>query len=218
MKAAAPANKPRGTYSKADWQEIKQSLDKIGVDLDTKWVGAEHFTGKLSWLSSGPGGPGWALFGALQQIAYFYTLPKAPTAKQRAEQLKDLRKALKTARRELRPAEGERLFNYPDAPSDVTRDRELYDRMTSKVDELDKRIPKLRGIGSNSRFNRLTLLGDYCGELTRLWQACGDGRLHKNALRPFLLACSRAPFVEAPSAKLTTEELEQKIKSFLSNQ
>ena len=217
MTKAAPVGPP-GTFSKADWQEIKRSLAKIGVDLDTKCVGAELFTGKLSWLSSGPGGPGWALFGALQQIAYFYTLPKAPTANQRAGRLKDLRTALEVARRKLRSAEGERLFNYPDVPSDVTRDRELYDLMTWKVAQLDKRIPKLRVIGSNSRFNRLTMLGDYCGELTRLWQACGDGRLHKNALRQFLLACSRAPFVEAPSAKLTTEELEQKIKSFLSNQ
>jgi hypothetical protein len=215
---------PRGTFTKADREEIKQSLAKIEVDLDTARLSAHfesstapHKGGRIyryssstqPWISVGPE---WLLSEALQRIAYFYTLPKAPAAKQRARQLKDLRVVFEKARRNLPSAEG-RLYNYPDTPSDVTKDRALYDLMAWKIGELQEREARLKAIGSSSKYNRRTMLGDYCRELTRLWQACGDGKLHEESLRRFLLACSRAPFAK----DMSTERLEQKIDNFLKN-
>jgi hypothetical protein len=212
----SPVAVPLVTFSAADWEEIRQSLAVVGVDLDTAWVGAELFTGKLSWLSSGPG---WRLSDVLQQIAYFYALPyPPPTAKQRAQQLEDIRAALKEARQKLPFAEG--LFNYPDPDRiGVSKDRALDDLLAWKLAEIERVLPKLKAVPSRRKDSRLTALGDYCRELTGLWLACGDGKPHKESLRRFLVACSLAPFTRTPydEMRVPAEELERKIDGFLSN-
>ena len=100
------------------------------------------------------------------------------------------------------------LLNHPGVDqihSDLTK-------IAEKIAELQKRIVMPAASGNSSKYNRRTMLGDYFRELTWLWKYCGDGRLHENALRQFLLACSRAPFAE-----ISTEDLDDKVDSFLSN-
>jgi hypothetical protein len=215
---AAPVG-PKGTFGAADWQEIKQSLAVIGVDLNTARISA-HFEARRAgiyryatdthpWLSAGPE---WRLRDVLQRLGHFYTLPEPRTAKQWAKELQKALAATEKARTALRlvrlaPA------NYPDNAmrSDAAKDRALYDLMTWKITELQKCIAKLRAIDSRSQ-SALTVQAKYWRELTDLWWACG-GKLHENALRRFLLACSRAPFAE-----IRAEQLEDKIESFISHQ
>jgi hypothetical protein len=213
---------PYGTFTTADWKEIKQSLAKIGVNLDEASISADfewkskgrsvyrYSSDKCRWLSHGPE---WRLNHALQQIAYFYTLPIPPTAKRRRAELEQTLTAVEKARKRLRSTEAKRLHNYPDVRRSITKDGELDDLIVWKMTDLQEQIAALRAIGSGRGQSALKPQSRYWRELTELWRACREGRrLHERALRQFLLACSRTPF-----AKMSTETLEDEIDNFLSN-
>jgi hypothetical protein len=220
MKAAAPVG-PKGTFSEADWEEIEQSLITIGVDLNKARISAhfearqtgiyQYSTGNHPWLSAGPE---WRLRDVLQQLAYFYTVPDPPTARQWARELDEAQTATDEALTALRFVAGAPV-NYPDnamRPADAAKDRALYDLMAWKIAELRERIAKLQAIDSRSK-SALTVQTRYWDELTGLWRAFRDGRrLHEKWLHRFLLACSRAPFAE-----ISNRELGRRIDSFLSN-
>jgi hypothetical protein len=225
MKAAAPVG-PKGTFSAADWEEIKRSFAGIGVDLNTAGISAHFESGAVPhkggrvyrystsnhpWLSAGPE---WRLRDVLQQLAYFYTVPDPPTAKQWARELERAQAATEAALTALRFVAGAPA-NYPDnamRPADATKDRALSDLMAWKIAELRERVAKLRAIDSRSQ-SALKTQTKYWHELTDLWRACRDGsRLHEKTLHRFLLACSRAPFAEISDC-----ELGRRIDSFRSN-
>jgi hypothetical protein len=221
MKPVAVSAGPRGTFSKADWQKIKQILASIGVDLDSARMSAhfearsegiyQYSSSRHPWLSAGPE---WRLDEVLQRMVYFHTLSEPKTSKQWAKKLEKALAATEKARTALHFV---RLapINYPDNAmrSDAARDRTLDDLMTGKAADLRARITKLQAIDSRGQ-SALTPLAKYCRELTDLWRALvGPGKpLHKKLLGQFLLACSRPLF-----RNMSARELGQRIDSFLSN-
>jgi hypothetical protein len=216
MRPVAVPVGPRGTFSKADWQKIKQILASIGVDLDTASVSA-HFGGKTArgrvyrysssghpWIATGPQ---WRLSEVVQRLAHFYALSEPKTPKQWA---KKLTRALTLTEKALKELDFVRLapVNNP-----VTaKHRALYDHMIRPAAELREHVAELQVIDSKSQ-SALTTLNKYCRELTDLWRAlCPDKRLRRKRklLGQFLLACSRPVF---PNARKPV--LAQKIKNFL---
>jgi hypothetical protein len=224
MKAAVPIG-PYGTFSKADWGKIRQSLASIGVDLDTARISA-HFEARSagiyrysasnqSWLSVMlSAGPEWRLSEVLQRLAYFYTLSEPKTAKQWAKELQRARAATEKALTSLRFVGGAPV-NYPDSAmrSGAAKDRALYDLVTWKIVELQKRITKLRAIDSRNQ-SALKVQTKYWRELKPLWRVLVGPRkpLRRKLLGQFLLACSQPVF-----ADMNTRVLVQKINSFLTN-
>jgi hypothetical protein len=209
---------PYGTFSKTDWKKIKDSLASIGVDLNRAKISAHvearsagvyrYSAGNHPWLSAVlSAGPPWPLDEVLQKLAYFHTLSKPKTPKQWA-------KKLVRALTKIEKALGELNFvRLAPANYRVTaKDRALYDHTMRIAAELRERIAELQATDSRSQ-NALTVLGRYCRELIGLWLACGDGKLHENALREFLFGCSRAPFAQ----DMNTVNLEEKIDSIISN-
>jgi hypothetical protein len=219
MKEAAPVG-PAGTFSEADWKGVRESLAVIGIDLNTARISAHfearsagvyrHSTQNHPWLSAGPE---WRLCDVLQRLAHYYTLPKPRTAKQWSGKLGRARVTVEKAAAALRLV-GWAPANFPSnatRSADATKDRALHDLLAWKVSELSERIAELQAIDSRSQ-SALTEQTKYWRELTALWRSCGDGKLREAALRRFLLSCSRAPFAET-----STEQLEDKIDSFLIN-
>ena len=118
------SGKPYGTFSKADWKKIKQSLASIHVDLHKAKISA-HFEARSAgiyqysarnnpWLSAVlSAGPPWPLDEVPQRLAYFYTLSEPKTPKQWAKKLERALAATEEARTALHKV---RLapINYPD--------------------------------------------------------------------------------------------------------
>jgi hypothetical protein len=209
MKTTAP---PRGTFSKADREKIKQILASIGVDLDTASVSAHshgvagkrrvyrYSTDKHPWLSTGPE---WRLDQALQRLAYFYTLSEPKTPKQWAKKLK---RALALTEKAIKQLDFVRLapVNNP-----VTaKHRAQYDRMMRAAAGLRECVTELQVIDSKGQ-SALTAQTKYFRELKNLWRALAGPRkrLNRKLLGQFLLACSRPLF---PNKRLA-----QKVSNFL---
>ena len=213
---------PDGTFSAAQWQQIKDDLAAFGIDLDTA---------RLPPMRDEPWWPtDSTLRGAIQDIAGYYgTLMrldyKPPTALERAAEHQATLDALATAFA---------LVEHSDLADDFTwtgmrarfdhtwtgmrarmqRRDILRDVGRQEIADLEKRIAALTAKGKASGDSAKTRRNDYWREQTRLWLALTahvssrDRRAH---LRRYLIHCSASLFADA----MTEPELDKKLDDFL---
>jgi len=214
---------PDGTFSAAQWQQIKDDLAAFGIDLDTA---------RLPPMRDEPWWPtDSTLRGAIQDIAVYYgTLMrldyKPPTALERAAEHQATLDALATAFA---------LVEHSDLADDFTwtgmrarfdhtwtgmrarmqRRDILRDVGRQEIADLEKRIAALTAKGKASADNRKALHNDYWRELDRLWLALKPdaGPFRRKHLRSFLRACSWPLPPLLP--KMTEQKLDGKLDSFI---
>jgi hypothetical protein len=191
-------------YSEANWQEIKQSLEERGVELDAVTVSVPFVPGERWWppdpiLQQRP------LRDALQIMARYYCvlplLPKPLTPIQHAEVLREAEAAFEKAREML-------------ARTQLGDPENLYAGLTHKLAEVRRLRDKLTAKGSRSAENAHTLHNDCWREFARLWRAItpSAGKLRRKQLGSFLVACTKPLF-----PNMTAQEFDKKLDSFISN-
>jgi hypothetical protein len=204
-------------FSEADWHEIKGSLEERGVDLDAQMVG-RYVPGERWWLAD----ERRPLRGELQSMAYYFYIAahslgfenKLSTPAQHAETARKVLTVFENALIVLDRDIMDRVENNAVTDADKDADGLLYKAMAQFVGRLRGRIASLKAMDSPRTQNARSWHNLYWHELTPLWRGVtgSAGPLRRKSLHRFLSACSRSIFPE-----FTTRELDQKIKSFMSN-
>jgi len=225
-------------YSEADWQSIKVSLDRIGIDADAvtvpdRWwahpdpaaalVAEPQLIGeKKQWvmLAKRP------LREQLQELAADYRglaayskQGEALTPLQEAAEIQEILNKLEAARAAL----NSRLLDFipqtaavgPEPQSAVAREA-----LTVIIDKAKRHVDKLTAEGSRSRFNAHKAHIEYWGKLVLWWRSrTPRRRQRKEALSQFLLACTKPAFSErmlrSSSSGFRLPTIESRIASFL---
>jgi hypothetical protein len=201
-------------FSEANWQEIKESLAKRGVDLDAVMVSERIVPGERWWWPDDPAVRQCPLRDALQIMARNYRvralLPKAPTPKQ---QTKVLQEALATFEKARRILPGT-LHSEGYGAGSMESFHALDAALTEKITELRFRIDRLKAMGSRSTRSARTVHNDCWREFARLWRGITPdaGKFRRKHLRIFLVACTKPLF-----PNMTARGFEQKLDSFISN-
>ena len=212
-------------YSEADWQSIKVSLDRIGIDADavtvpdrywahpdpaaalvaeplveTLLIGKEEIQGVI--LAKRP------LREQLQELAADYRGLAAYrkqgdslTPRQEAAEIQEILNKLEAARAAL----NSRLLDFipqtaavgPKPQTAVAREA-----LTVIIDRAKRLVDKLTAQGSRSSENARKTHIEYWDALALLWRAITadqNRRPHERGLNSFLLACSKSVFPDETS-------------------
>ena len=216
---AVPADKTFA-YSEADWQSIKVSLDRIGIDADAvtvpdRWwahpdpaaalVAEPELIGeKKQWvlLAKRP------LREQLQELAADYRglagyrkQGDSLTPRQEAAEIQEILNKLEAARAAL----NSRLLDFipqtaavgPKPQTAVAREA-----LTVIIDRAKRLVDKLTAQGSRSSENARKTHIEYWDALALLWRAITadqNRRPHERGLNSFLLACSKSVFPDETS-------------------
>ena len=221
---AVPADKTFA-YSEADWQSIKVSLDRIGIDADAVTVPDRYWAHpdpaaalvaepelienelmgeKKQWvlLSKRP------LREQLQELAADYRGLAAYrkqgdslTPRQEAAEIQEILNKLEAARAAL----NSRLLDFipqtaavgPKPQTAVAREA-----LTVIIDRAKRLVDKLTAQGSRSSENARKTHIEYWDALALLWRAITadqNRRPHERGLNSFLLACSKSVFPDETS-------------------
>jgi hypothetical protein len=184
---ARSGTKERHFYSDEQWQAIKASLARAGVE-------------DFSFMRR-----------RLDVVALFFLQPRSgSTPKQHADEMRKRLAAVKVA---LAMLNSDDKFGWDDSYEDEDVDSRSFSRRRRASEELmelipwiQKRIKQLKAMGRSSKHNAKKRHITFWYELTHLWHnfVPDAGSLpHKNLLR-FLFACSQPVFPEATNdAKLT---------------
>jgi hypothetical protein len=195
-----------GTFSAAQWDDLKADLAAVGIDLDTATL--PPMDDKPWWLPADS-----TLRDAIQHIAGYYGLLlrlncKPPTPLQRAEALQAAQTAAETARDLIARTDLADDHTWTGMRERLERRDVLDAAIRQEIADLKQRIAALMAKGSASTANPKTLHNDYWREQARLWLALkpnvgGERRKH---LERYLLHCS---------ASLFTPDIESKIAAFV---
>jgi len=185
-------------YSDADWQSIKASLARVGIDADAVTVGDRW------WARSDPEAalvaePKQPLREQLQELAADYR-GLAAHRKQRdsltpRQEAAEIRKELN----KLEPARAaldSRLLLF------ISETADAREALTVVIARAKRHVDRLTAEGSQSSFNARKVHIEYWGKLVLLWQAITadqNQQQRERGLAPFLLACSGPTFPEATS-------------------
>ena len=194
-------------YSDADWQRIKASLARVGIDADAVTVGNRW------WARSDPEAalvakPKQPLREQLRELAADYRGLAAHskrgdslTPRQEAAEIQEILNKLEAARAAL----NSRLLDFipqtaavgPEPQTAVAREA-----LTVIIDKAKRHVDRLTAEGSRSSVNARKVHIEYWGELMRLWQAITadqNRRQRERGLNLFLLACSTPAFPKVTS-------------------
>ena len=229
---SAPADKTFA-YSEADWQSIKVSLDRIGIDADAVTVPDRWWAhpDPAAALVAEPQLIGKKIQGVilvkrplreqLQELAgdylglaEFIKQGKALTPRQEAA---EIREALNKFARPLAAAlalDNSLTFSFSPHREDVSK------ALAPFIAHAQRFHDRLMAEGSYNRFNAHKAHIEYWGKLVLWWRTRTPGRRQrKEALSQFLLACTKPAFSEqmlqssSSSSRLPT--IESRIASFL---
>jgi hypothetical protein len=185
-------------YSDADWQGIKASLARVGIDADAVTVGNRW------WARSDPEAalvakPKQPLREQLRELAADYLGLAAHskqgdslTPRQEATEIRKKLNKLEPARAAL----GSRLLLFIPEAADAR------EALTVVIAKAKRHVDKLTAEGSQSKLNARKVHIEYWGELMRLWQAITadqNRRQRERGLNLFLLACSTPAFPKVTS-------------------
>ena len=185
-------------YSNAEWQSIKTSLDRIGIDADTMTVGDRW------WAQPDPSaalaaGPKQSLREQLRELAADYRGLAAYSKRghsltplQEADEIGEKLKKLEPARAAL----DSRLLQF------IPQTAAAREALAVVIAKAKRHVDKLRAEGSRSSVNARKAHILYWGMLMLLWQATTanqNRRQRERSLNPFLLACSTPAFPEETS-------------------
>src|SRR6516162_3676465 len=194
---SAPADKTFA-YSEADWQSIKASPGRVGIDADAVTVG-DHW-----WAQPDPAA---ALAAALQRplreqlqelaaayrgLAAYCKQGEALTPLQEAGEIQEKLKKLEAARAAL----DSRLLDF------IPRTPDAREALTVVIAHAKRHVNLLRAEGSRSSLNACKVHFEYWDKLTLLWQAITanqNRRPRGRGLNSFLLACSKSVFPDETS-------------------
>ena len=212
---AVPADKTFA-YSEADWQSIKVSLDRIGIDADAVTVPDRYWAHpdpaaalvaepelienelmgeKKQWvlLSKRP------LREQLQELAADYRGLAAYrkqgdslTPRQEAAEIQEILNKLEAARAAL----NSRLLDF------IPQTAVAREALTVIIDRAKRLVDKLTAQGSRSSENARKTHIEYWDALALLWRAITadqNRRPHERGLNSFLLACSKSVFPDETS-------------------
>ena len=207
-------------YSDADWQRIKASLTRVGIDADAVTVGDRW------WAQSDPEAalvaePKQPLREQLRELAADYRGLAAHskrgdslTPRQEAAEIQEILNKLEAARAAL----NSRLLDFipqtaavgPEPQTAVAREA-----LTVIIDKAKRHVDRLTAEGSRSSVNARKVHIEYWGALVLLWQAITANRNRRQRernLNPFLLACSTPAFPEAASKSRVNDFCKKKGK------
>jgi hypothetical protein len=185
-------------YSEADWQKIKASLARVGIDADVVTVGDRW------WAQPDPAAvlvakPQRPLREQLQELAADYRGLAAYckqghslTPLQAAAELRKKLMKLEPARAAL----DSRLLVF------IPQTEVAREVLTVVIAKAKRHAERLMAEGSQSKLNARKVHIEYWGQLVLLWQAITadqNRRQRERGLNPFLLACSAPAFPEATS-------------------
>ena len=200
MNARSGTKQRRLVYSDEQWQAIKASLARAGVD-------------DFSFMRR-----------RLEVVALFFLQPRSGrTPKQQAD---EMRKRLAVFKVALAMLNGDDNFNwehyYEDEDVDWSlsrwRQRErASEGLTELISWIQKRIKQLKALGRSSKRNARKRHVTFWKELTHLWHefVLDAGSLpHKHLLR-FLFACSLPVFPEATNNTKLTAFIERHLPHYI---
>src|SRR6516165_1941554 len=220
-------------YSEADWQKIKASLARVGIDADAVTVPDRWWAhpDPAAALVAEPQLIGKKIQGVilvkrplreqLQELAgdylglaEFIKQGKALTPRQEAA---EIREALNKFARPLAAAlalDNSLTFSFSPHREDVSK------ALAPFIAHAQRFHDRLMAEGSYNRFNAYKAHIEYWGKLVLWWRTRTPGRRQrKEALSQFLLACTKPAFSEqmlqssSSSSRLPT--IESRIASFL---
>jgi hypothetical protein len=186
------------SYSDADWQTIKASLARVGIDADAVTVGDRWWTqpDPEAALVAEPKQP---LREQLRELGADYRGLAAHskrgdslTPRQEAAEIRKKLNELEPARAAL---DSRLLLFIPETP-------DAREVLTLVIARAKRHVDRLTAEGSQSKLNARKVHIEYWGQLVLLWQAITadqNRRQRERGLNPFLLACSEPAFPEATS-------------------
>ena len=185
-------------YSEADWQSIKTSLDRIGIDADAMTVGDRWWAqpDPAAALAAEPKRP---LREQLQELAADYRGLAAYskqgdslTPLQEADKIQEKLKKLEPARAAL----DSWLLQF------IPQTAVAREALTVVIAKAKRHVDKLTAEGSRSSVNARKVHIQYWGMLMLLWQAITadqNRQQRERGLNLFLLACSTPAFPQKTS-------------------